>query len=246
VTKTILILGARSDIGLAVAHAFAAKGYGVQLAARNAAGLAAEKADLEVRFNVPVSLHEVDALETAGHAAFVAGLPALPDVAVCAIGAMGDQAESEGDPAKAALVLRANFEGPASLLALLANSMVARGSGTLVGISSVAGVRGRATNYVYGSAKAGFTAFLSGLRNRLAKGQSGVHVVTVLPGFVDTRMTAGMDLPKKLTAQPAELGAAIWNAVEKGRNVIYVRPIWQLVMLIIRHIPEGVFKKLSL
>ena len=245
-TKTILILGARSDIGLAAAHAFAAKGYGVQLAARRAAELAAQKADIEVRFAVPVSLHECDALDLASHEAFVSGLPVLPDVAVCAIGTMGEQAENEQSAEKSVMVLRSNFEGPVSLFTILANRMAARGSGTLVGISSVAGERGRAANYVYGSAKAGFTAFLSGLRNRLAKGRTGVHVVTVLPGFVNTAMTAGMDLPAKLTAEPAELGAAIWKAVESGRNVIYVRPIWRLVMLIIRHIPESIFKKLSI
>ncbi|MBC2667220.1 SDR family oxidoreductase [Novosphingobium flavum] len=245
-TQTILILGARSDIGLAVAHAFAAKGWAVQLAARDAVALSAEQADIAVRFNVPVTLHELDALDLAAHERFIAALPVLPDVAVTAIGLMGEQAENEADPAKAVTVLRSNFEGPANLFAILANCMIVRGSGTLVGISSVAGIRGRAANYVYGSAKAGFTAFLSGLRNRLAKGKTGVHVVTVLPGFVNTRMTAGMDLPRKLTAEPKELGQAVWSAVEKGRDVIYVRPIWRLVMLIIRHIPEAVFKKLSI
>jgi len=143
-------------------------------------------------------------------------------------------------------VLRSNFEGPASLFTVLANRMAARGSGTLLGISSVAGERGRAANYVYGSAKAGFTAFLSGLRNRLARDKTGVHVVTVLPGFVYTQMTQGMDLPAKLTAQPTEVAQAIVNAVEKQRDVIYVRPVWQAVMLAIRNIPEFQFKKMSI
>ena len=106
------------------------------------------------------------------------------------------------------------------------------------------GRQGRATNYVYGSAKAGFTAFLSGMRNRLAG--KGVHVVTVLPGFVATQMTEGMDLPEKLTAQPQEVADAITNAVQKKRNVIYVRRIWWLIMLIIRNIPETVFKRLKI
>jgi len=246
VTKTILILGARSDIGRAVALEFAMRGYAVQLAARQADTLAADKADIEVRSNRAVTLHELDARDVGSHEAFVDSLPVLPDVVVTAIGFMGEQAQNELSVDKTVTVLRSNFEGPASLFTVLANRMVARGSGALVGISSVAGERGRATNYVYGAAKAGFTAFLSGLRNRLAKGKTGVHVVTVLPGFVNTAMTAGMDLPAKLTAEPAELGKAIWKAVEKGRNVIYVRPIWRLVMLIIRHIPEGIFKKLSI
>ena len=240
----VLVLGARSDIGQAVARAFAAEGHPIQLAARNADTLEPIKADIELRNNIAVSLHEFDALATDTHASFVSTLPDLPGIAVSVVGYMGEQEENERDLQAAARVLRSNFEGPASILAALANAFEARGSGTLVGVSSVAGDRGRATNYVYGSAKAGFTAFLSGLRNRLAG--KGVHVVTVLPGFVATQMTAGMDLPEKLTAQPDEVGAAILAAVQKERNVIYVRRIWQLIMLIIRNIPEAIFKKLSI
>ena len=240
----VLILGARSDIGQAIARAFAAEGHPIQLAARQPETLEALRADMELRHNVTVTAHEFDALATDTHESFVTALPDLPEVAVSVVGYMGEQDENERDLQAAARVMRSNFEGPASILAALANAFEARGSGTLVGVSSVAGDRGRATNYVYGSAKAGFTAFLSGLRNRLAK--KGVHVVTVLPGFVATQMTAGMDLPEKLTAQPDEVGAATLNAVQKGRNVIYVRRIWWLVMLIIRNIPEMIFKKLSI
>ena len=141
-------------------------------------------------------------------------------------------------------VKRSNYEGPASILSVLANHFEARGSGTLVSISSVAGYRGRATNYVYGSAKAGLTAFMSGLRNRLAK--KGVHVITVLPGYVATKLTDGMDPPARLTARPEEVAAAIEQAVRKQRDVIYVRPIWQLVMLMIRNIPERIFKGMGI
>ena len=240
----VLILGGKSDIGLACAHAFAAEGHPVWLAARDAGQLEAAKTDMALRHGVEVQTFAFDATDIAAHEGFVDGLPALPSVVICAVGAMGEQLDNERDVAKAAQVMRANFEGPATLLGVFANRMEARGSGALVGISSVAGDRGRATNYIYGSAKAGFTAFLSGLRNRLAS--AGVHVVTVRPGFVNTAMTAGMDLPAKLTAEPDELGTAVLNAVRKGRNDIYVRRIWWLVMLIIRNIPEMVFKKLSL
>lgn len=229
---------------MAVARRFAADGHPVQLAARNAAGLEADGADMALRHQVPVSLHEFDALDVAGHDRFVDALPSLPGIAVCAVGLMGDQAVNEQDGAAAVMVMRSNFEGPANVLAVLANRFVQRGHGTLVGISSVAGERGRATNYVYGSAKAGFTAFLSGLRNRLAA--RGVHVVSVLPGFVATRMTEGMKLPGRLTAQPDEVANAIAKAVATGRNIVYVRPVWQLIMLIIRNIPEPIFKRLKL
>jgi short-subunit dehydrogenase len=108
----------------------------------------------------------------------------------------------------------------------------------------VAGERGRASNFVYGSAKAGLTAFLSGLRNELAG--KGVQVITVKPGFVATAMTADMDLPAALTAQPDEVARAVVAAQLRGRDVIYVRPLWRLIMTVIRAIPEGVFKRLKL
>ncbi|MFO7920566.1 MAG: SDR family oxidoreductase [Nioella sp.] len=243
-TLPVLILGARSDIARATARAFAAGGHPIQLAARHVEGLEADKADLETRYGVEVTLHDFDALDVAGHEGFVDALPSLPAIAVSAVGLMGEQAENETDPAKAVSVMRSNFEGPAVILGVLADRFATRGSGTLVGISSVAGDRGRASNYVYGAAKAGFTAFLSGLRNRLAK--QGVHVVTVKPGFVNTTMTAHLDLPARLTAEPQEVAAAIVKAVEKSRNIIYVRPIWRIVMAVIKAIPEAIFKKTSI
>ncbi len=240
----VLILGARSDIARACARAFAAKGHPIQLAARDSQRLEADRADLETRYGVAATLHEVDALTTGVHGTFVAGLPDLPEIAVCAIGVLGDQEAAATDPRQAEEIYRANLEGPASLLTHLANGMEARGTGTLVGISSVAGDRGRASNYVYGAAKAGFTAYLSGLRNRLTG--TGVHVVTVLPGFVATAMTEGMETPAPLTAEPDAVAAAILRAVERQKNVIYVKPIWRLVMAVIRNIPEPVFKKTRL
>lgn len=242
--SAVLILGARSDIGKAVAQKFASLGNPLQLAARNVSNLTTDKADFELRYGISVSLHEYDALETDALESFVEGLPELPHVAICAIGAMGQQSDNQRNMAAAARVMRSNYEGPASILALLANRMEERGSGVIVGISSVAGDRGRATNYIYGSAKAGFTAFLSGLRNRLAA--RGVHVITVLPGFVSTKMTEGMNLPVKLTAAPSEVADAIVRAVNRKKDIIYVRPVWRWIMLIIKNTPERIFKKMSL
>lgn len=240
--RSALILGAGSDIARATARALAADGCAVlMLAGRDPAALASDAADLAIRHGAAVTVHALDALAPETFGDFVAGLPALPDVAVCAIGLLGDQAESQADPAAALRVMRTNYEGPALLLGILAQAMAARGSGTLVGISSVAGERGRAANYVYGSAKAGFTAFLSGLRNRLQG--TGVHVVTVLPGFVATKMTEGMALNPRLTAQPEAVAAAIVRAVARRRDVIWVRPVWRLVMAVIRALPEAVFKR---
>ncbi|HBZ43294.1 MAG TPA: short-chain dehydrogenase [Maritimibacter sp.] len=240
----VLVLGARSDIGMAVAKRFAAEGHPVALAARNAERLEAPAQTLRTQSSSSVTVLEYDALNVAGLPLFIDALPELPEVVVSAVGLMGDQATNEVDLNAAARVIRSNFEGPALALAAFANAFERRGSGTLVGISSVAGDRGRATNYVYGSAKAGFTTFLSGLRNRLTG--KGIHVVTVKPGFVYTKMTEGMDLPAALTAKPEAVAEAIFAACKTGKNVVYVKPVWRLVMAIIRAIPEGVFKKLSL
>ena len=239
----VMILGGRSDMALACAHAFAGAGYDIVLAARRSETLGPEKADIELRYGVTVGLRDFDALDVEGHEDFAAVDP-LPDIVICAVGRMGEQDADHDDVAASVAVMRSNYEGPAAILGAYATRMVARGMGTIVGISSVAGDRGRATNYIYGSAKAGFTAFLSGLRNRLAK--RGVHVMTVKPGFVATKMTEGMDLPDKLTADPDKLARAVLHAAKMRRNIIYVKPVWWLVMLIIRNIPEAIFKKLSI
>ena len=239
---TALVIGATSGIGRAVAHALAAAGYGLQLAARDAAQLEREAQDVRLRTGVPVTEHTCDVLRDDGGAALLRTLDPLPDVAVCVVGLLDVRAERDGGVA--ARVMRTNYVGPALLLGALAERFEARGGGVLVGVSSVAGDRGRAANYVYGSAKAGLSAFLSGLRGRLAG--SGVHVVTVKPGFTRTRMLDGMNPPAPLTAAPEEVAAAIVGAVRRRRNVVYVRRIWRFIMLAVRAVPEPLFKRLGL
>lgn len=243
--KTLLLAGGTSDIGRETALCYARAGWRVLLAARDVGEAQRNADDIAARTGTQVSVHRLDVLETDQLQAFVDALPTLPDTVVCVIGELGDQTLAQRDFSHATRVLRTNFEGPSLLLSLLAERFLARGSGTIVGVSSVAGLRGRASNYVYGAAKAGFTAFLSGLRNRLAP--EAIHVLTVNPGFVRTRMTAGMKLPPILTAEPSEVGGAIFAAGEKAKkDVIYVRKIWWLIMQVIRSIPERVFKRLKL
>jgi len=242
--SAVLILGANSDIARAIARAYAKAGRELILAARRHERLAADVVDLKVRYGAAARAVEFDALDVAGHARFLDALGELPGTVVSVVGFMGEQTENERDPEAASLVMRSNYIGPAAILGEAANRMAARGTGVVVGISSVAGERGRARNYVYGSAKAGFTAFLSGLRNRLHG--TGVRVITVLPGYVATRMTAGMSTPGLLTAQPDEVAATVLAAERGHRDVVYVRPIWRLVMAIIRAIPEPVFKRLHI
>ena len=241
---SILILGGKSDIGIAIAHKFAFEGYNIQLAARNARMLKNDLKDLQIRYNIKVTIHEFDVLKINSHNKFVSNLPELPMIIVCAVGFMGCQKENEKNEKNASIVFRSNFEGPANIFSIFANEFVKRGSGTLIGISSVAGDRGKASNYIYGSAKAGYTAFLSGMRSRL--NTNNVKVITVLPGFVYSKMTKNMKLPKRLTTTPEEVAKSIFLSFKTGKDVIYVLPIWRVIMLIINVIPEKIFKRLSL
>jgi decaprenylphospho-beta-D-erythro-pentofuranosid-2-ulose 2-reductase len=241
--KTVLVLGGSSDIGRAAARAFAKAGYDVALAGRDVALLEPDAADLHARYNIEASTWKFDVLDTASFEGFVGGLPALPDVVISIVGLLGVQETAESDLAHATTIMRSNYEGPSLILGLFAEKFLARGSGTIVGVSSVAGDRGRSSNYVYGSAKAGFSAFLSGLRGRASRG--GVHVVTVKPGFVRTKMTEGMKLIGPLTVEAPVVGDAIFAAVEKKTDVVYVSGKWRLVMFIIKALPEAVFKKLK-
>ncbi len=241
-TSPVLILGARSDIGRAIAHAYASKGCDVVLAARNSNALERDCADLAVRYLVKAEHVEFDVLAPTPDA-FFARLPVVARTVVMVVGLMGDHERSLADDVEVVRVMESNYSGPARYLLAAVRAMGQQG-GAVVGVSSVAGDRGRGSNFIYGSAKAGFTAFLSGLRNRLA-GQN-IHVLTVKPGFVATRMTAELRLPPALTATPEAVAAAVVSAHEKGLDVIYVKPVWALIMLIIRAVPESVFKKLKL
>lgn len=242
--KHVLILGATSDIASALAHKFASQGFQPILAARNSERLAEAATDLEIRHQVKVAVVEFDALDYSSHADFYAGLPARPDVAISVFGYLGDQQKAQTDFCEAERIINSNYTGAVSILEVIATDFEQRRSGTIIGISSVAGERGRQSNYTYGSAKAALSTYLSGLRNRLAK--VGVHVLTVKPGFVRTKMTAGLPLPGRVTAQPEQVAADIFKAYQKGADEIYSLWLWRYVMWLIRNIPEPIFKRLSL
>lgn len=242
--KTVLLLGATSDIGQALADKYAKEGYTVWLAGRNMQHMQDIAADLKIRHEASVEYFKFEALDYLSHQKFYNDLPGKPDIAICIFGYLGDQEKAEREWEECQNILDTNYKAAVSILNLVANSYEERGSGTIVGISSVAGDRGRQSNYFYGSAKAGFTAYLAGLRNRLFK--HNVHVLTVKPGFVDTKMTEHLELPAPLTAQPQKVANAIFKAVRKRKNTMYVLGIWWLIMTIIKSIPEPIFKRLKL
>jgi len=242
--KNVLILGATSDLAQAMAKKYAAEGWSLTLAARKAERLETLVSDLKIRFDVPMESVLFDAEDFASHLGFYTSLKTKPDVVLCVFGYMGDQEQARTDFNEVARTINVNFTGAVSILNLVATDFEARGQGTIVGVSSVAGDRGRQSNYMYGSAKAGFSVYLAGLRNRLAP--AGVHVMTVKPGFCRTKMTENLELPAALTASPEQVAAAVYKGVEKKKNVLYTLWMWRWIMCIIRHIPEFVFKKMSM
>ena len=242
--STVLILGASSDMAIAIAKKFASKGHAVQLAARNVNRLQALQSDIEIRYHAKCSLHEFDALDFKTHFNFFEGLNTKPDITICVFGYMGENEIARTDWRESEKIIHSCYTGAVSILNVVSDYYASQKKGIIAGISSVAGERGRQSNYIYGSAKAGFTAYLSGLRNRMF--HEGVHVVSVLPGFVYTRMTENLKLPPLLTAQPRDVAETIYNAVLKKKNVVYVKWFWRWIMLIIKSIPEFMFKKLKL
>ena len=246
VPKRILVLGATSGIAEACCRIWAERGDSLFLVARNADKLAAVAADMHTRGAAYVGSAVADLDDTAAHAEMLAhainSLGGL-DVAYLAHGLLGDQAQAERSFQHAAEILHTNFTSPVSLLTWLGNYCAQRHAGTLAVLSSVAGDRGRKSNYVYGSSKAALTTFLAGLRNRIDR--EGVRVLTIKPGPVQTAMTAGMSGREKF-ADVEAVAASIAKAVDRGPDVLYVPGKWRVIMGVVGVIPERVFKKLNL
>ncbi|MEM6408674.1 MAG: SDR family NAD(P)-dependent oxidoreductase [Pseudomonadota bacterium] len=239
-----IILGATSSMAKAFARAVSDRGDRVFLAGRDMADLQASASDCRFRGAALAEAVQFDARDSAGFPAIVDRVrqeDGLINVAVF-VGSMPPQAAIDADPTLIQGVVLDSHTGPATFLQMIAPEIEARGGGTVVGVGSVAGDRGRIGNYVYGSAKAGFHTYLSGLRNRLTR--SGGHVVTVKPGFVDTAMTWGIE-GMFLVAPPEKVARDILRAVERRTDVLYTPFFWRIIMGIIRTIPERVFKKMS-
>ena len=244
---TVLVIGATSAIARAAAAEMARQGHALVLAARDAEEARAVAADLAMRHGVRARSVALDALEFDTHAAVLGEvLRAEGDAlegALLAVGYTGDADAARSDFAEARRIIDVNFTACVSLLTVLAEHFERRRGGWLCVISSVAGDRGRQSNYVYGAAKGGLTVFLQGLRNRLH--HAGVRVITVNPGFVDSRMTFGKTGPL-LTAAPETVARGIRRAIQDGADVVYLPGFWRPVMLAIRAIPEALFKRMRL
>jgi decaprenylphospho-beta-D-erythro-pentofuranosid-2-ulose 2-reductase len=243
--QNILILGATSAIAIATMRIYAARGASFYLVARNSEKLSVVAADAQVRGASHVFTRVLNLDEIHQHAELLARavqkLSGL-DMALIAQGVLGDQGEAERDFAAAEAIIRTNFVSVLSLVTSLANYFEQRRSGTIAVISSVAGDRGRKSNYIYGTSKAAVTVLLAGLRNRLDR--LGVQVLTIKPGFVASPMTARLK-QGILFASPETIARGIVSAIEHRKDVVYLPWFWWPIMAIIRMVPEKIFKRLN-
>jgi len=243
----VLIIGATSAIAHAVARRYAARQAALFLIGRRLPALEANAADLVVRGAESVGCALLDANDHDRHEAVLAEAWAAYggfDVALVAHGVLPDQAAAERSVTATLESFDTNAASVIALLTLLANRFEAQGSGVIAVISSPAGDRGRASNYVYGAAKAAVTVFAAGLRHRLHA--KGVRVITIVPGFVDTPMTAGIAKTGPLWAAPEQVARDIVRALERGFGVVYTPGFWRWIMSAIRHVPERLFVRTKL
>jgi len=244
--KNVLVIGATSAIAETCATLYAEQGDNIYLLARNNERLTTMASNLNIRGNGQTHAAVLDVNDIDNHQSILKTAQETLgsiDIVLIAHGTLPDQEKCQQDFNVALQELNTNTISTLSLLTHLANLLEEQQSGTIAVISSVAGDRGRQSNYVYGAAKGAVSIFLQGLRNRLSK--KGVNVLDIKPGFVDTPMTA--DFPKgALWAKPEKIAKDILKAIEKNKHTLYTPFFWRYIMLIIRSIPEGIFKKLSL
>ncbi len=244
--QSVLVLGGTSDIAMATVRRFvSARARTVVLAGRRPERLEEAASELRQLGAQRVEAVPFDADDTGSHAAFVEDVFARfgdIDVVLVAFGVLGSQAEVEADPDAAVALLRTNFVGAASVGLHVAMQLRRQGHGTIVVLSSVAGERARRSNFVYGSSKAGLDAFFSGLGDSLVG--SGARVLVVRPGFVHSKMTAGMP-PVPLSTTPEKVAEVIVRALETGAEEVWAPPSLRYLMSAVRHLPRPVFRRLK-
>lgn len=249
---SLAVIGATSAVAIEVAKVFAVEGHDLLLISRDTNGLI-EELDLVSTTNQAVRTLNADVslledIATIGRA-IMESFDDDPYV-IFAVGALFVEPPSSDRDSHFLEVIDVNFRHVALIMETVAAELESRGTGCIIALSSVAGDRGRKSNYIYGSAKAGLSVFAQGLRNRLAG--AGVHVLTVKLGYVDTPMfrralgEKSSDVPKLLVGRPDHVAQKIAKAASAKKNVVYIGPIWRIIMLIIRLIPEALFKRLDL
>ena len=244
VMNYILIIGAKNEVAKELAKIYAKERNNLYLAGRNISKLKDFANDLMKNHNINIGLKELDIEKFNTHPDFYNSLEEKPNGVIIVTGYDPGQKNAMCDWDVAYRSVNVNYAGPMSILNIISHDMENRKKGFIIGVSSVAGDRGRGKNYIYGSSKSAFSAYLSGLRNRLYK--NGVHVLTVKPGYIYSKISEERNLPRKLTAQPIEIAKDIYKAQQSKKNIIYTKWFWKYIMFIVKNIPEFIFKRTNI
>lgn len=242
--KRCLIIGATSDIAKELIYFFARDGYELDLTARNLHELGRIQKDIEIRYQTITNSYYLDVEISQSVEDFLRIYQNSPDVVVVAIGYLGNQKLAEKETSEALKITNINYTNLLPLLNHFANLMENSGKGTIIGISSIAGERGRKANYYYGAAKAALTQHLSGLRQRLHK--SNVNVLTVKPGFIKTKMTKELSVPKFFEGHPFKVAKDIYNSFVNNKTTLITPRIYFYLNIFIKLLPEKIFRKINL
>ncbi len=244
INRRCLIIGATSDIAKELIYLFAIDGFALDLAARRNDEIDRIANDLEIRYNSQVEKYRLDIESNESIERFIKNYEYTPDVVVLAIGYLGNQNLAEKDSIEARKIIDINYTNQIPLLNHFADLFEKSNKGTIIGISSIAGERGRKANYFYGSAKAALTQHLSGLRQRLANTE--VNVLTVKPGFIKTKMTPHLNVPSIFEGNANHVAKKIYKAYTSSKTNLIVPPIYYLLNMVIKLLPERIFKKLNI
>ncbi len=242
--NTVLIIGATSDISIELAKIYAKNNHDLILTARDPNKLNSLIKYLKINYDINVEAIQFDIINFDTHKSFYNNLANKPSIVILVSGYMTDQILCQKNFKNSLNTISVNYLGPVSILNIIAIEMKKKKSGSIVGVSSVAGERGRRKNYIYGSSKAGLSTYLSGLRNEL--NSFGIKVLTVKPGYVKTKMTKDLKLPNILVSKPDDIAKKIFVAEQNGKDVIYSKFIWKVIIFIINLIPEFIFKRTNI
>lgn len=242
--KTVLILGGDSDVAKSLIRNFISLDSKLIITTRKNNNISSIKSLLGKKNKSNCEVKFFDVLDYNAHEKFYNSLGTKPDIVICCIGILGNQKSSEKNFNESHKIINTNYTGIVSILNIIANDFEKKSSGIIVGISSVAGERGRSSNYIYGSSKAALSVYLSGLRNRLWS--HNVSVISIKPGFINTKMTSNLDLPKILTASSEKVAVDIIKAIKNQSDIVYTLWVWRYIMFLIKSLPEYFFKRLRL
>ncbi len=242
--KYVLIIGAKSELGLELASLYAKNNYNIYLAGRSIQELEDKSKDLEEKYNVKSVLCELDVTDYSSHQKFYESLKIKPIGVIYLAGYYPKISLSPQNWSESLKTVEINYLGCLSILNIVMDQFQRDQRGFIIGVSSVSGLRGRSKNYIYGSSKAAMIAYLSGLRNRLSN--YNINVLSVIPGFLSTKKDQKKGYPRFMVSTPKQLANKIFNAQQKNKNIIYSSMIWYFIMFIIKLIPESLFKKLNI